>query len=254
MNDQADQHADLGPPPSTSNPKSDKATVLHIYNVETLYNHVVNSYIEWQTAVVEATIRTNCANSSKDALVQQERCVWKLTCLLFMADSHRSGLGTKRCSCAVCGFARALRSYLAHHWTTKEGDFALRGSAWNNSMVAASLRGPSADPDNRLRTSGLSLFLYRGSVQSALKKAIDKLDRNEEPLDVVPVISSYMTCVAKSHRGWREQNPIPEIDNKKAQGHGYERNLLIGISNEIRNTTGSSLGRIQLYGNPQAKQ
>ena len=108
----------------------DKQRVLHIYNVETLYSHLVNSYIEWQAAVVEAIVRTNSGDSQKDMFVQQERCVWKLTCLLYMADSYQAGQGQQRCQCPKCGFARALRNYFAHHWTRKRGDFALRGSSF----------------------------------------------------------------------------------------------------------------------------
>ena len=246
------QHADVGSTSSASNETSDKQAVLHIYNVETLYNHVVNSYVEWQTTVVEAIITTNSATSPKAAFVQQERCVWKLACLLYIADSYQTGQGTQRCRCRICGFARALRNYLTHRWTSNEGDFALRGSSWNNSIIPAN---PGAlNPDNRLRASGLSLFLYRGSVQQDLKKAIEQLGEEDDPIDVVPLINSYITCVATSHRHWREDNPIPKVGNKKPMDYGYDRNLLIDMANELRDRTALSLGRIQLYGNPQAKR
>lgn len=67
-----DHHGDIGLIHESD--RTDKQRVLHIYNVETLYNHVVNSYIEWQTAVIEAIIRTNCALSTKYMFLQQEHC------------------------------------------------------------------------------------------------------------------------------------------------------------------------------------
>ena len=92
------RHADAGVVRSANGEMGDKQRVLHTYNVETLYNHVVNSYIEWQTTVVEAIVRTNSGNSQKDMFVQQERCVWKLTCLLYMADSYQAGRGGRTVS------------------------------------------------------------------------------------------------------------------------------------------------------------
>ena len=244
-------HADVR---AVGNGTDDKQRVLHTYNVETLYNHVVNSYVEWQTAVVEAIIRANSGNSPKSMFVQQERCVWKLTCLLYMADSYRAGQGAQRCQCPKCGFARALRSYLAHHWTRKTGDFALRGSSWRTATVLVNRGDLHAEPDERV-ASGLSLFLYVHSVQPELKRAIEKLGWSEDPVDVVPIVDYYVMCVAESHRAWRQRNPVAKAGTAADadRGHDYDRDVLIDISNEIRERTEFPPGIIDLYGNARAR-
>ena len=70
-------------------------------------------------------------------------------------------------------------------------------------------------------------------------------------MDVVGAIDDYMKCVSKSCKEWRSRNPVPEPDD---EAHGYERNTLIGISNEVREKTKFALGHIDLYGNPKARR
>ncbi len=242
-----DHHGDIGLIHESDS--TDKQRVLHIYNMETLYNHVANSYVEWQTAVIEAIIRTNCALSTGHMFLQQEHCTWKLSCLLYVADSYRAGQETK-CPCSNCRFARELRNYLAHNWTRNKGDFALRGSEWPSGIVLANPGELDSIPDDRY-AHGLALYLYLDSTRKDLRDAALDLGCEDPRIDVVGVIDDYMKCVSKSCKEWRGCNPVPEPDDEV---HDYERNVLIGISNEIRDKTKFALGHIDLYGNQKARR
>ena len=44
--------------------EGDKNTVLHVYNVENLCAAVVEAYIQWRTALVEAAIRASLSGAT----------------------------------------------------------------------------------------------------------------------------------------------------------------------------------------------
>ena len=105
-------------------------------------------------------------------------------------------------------------------------------------------------PDDRY-AHGLALYLYLDSTRKDLRDAALDLGCEDPRIDVVGVIDDYMKCVSKSCKEWRGCNPVPEPDDEV---HDYERNVLIGISNEIRDKTKFALGHIDLYGNPKARR
>ena len=83
--------------------EDDKNTVLHIYNVETLYAAVVEGYIEWQTALVEAIIRASLSDATAMHFRGHADCIRKLANLLHVASSYRQGRRW-RCVCNYCRF------------------------------------------------------------------------------------------------------------------------------------------------------
>ena len=239
-------HGDVG---IVHGPGSEKQRLLRIYNLEILYNHVVNSYVEWQTTVIEAIIRTNSGHVPKHMFLQQERCTWKLSSLLYMAHAYRESQ-EKKCYCSVCMFAKALRNYLTHNWTRKEGQFVMRGSTWPAGAVIANPSDERVVPSQRW-SHGLALYAYLDSATEELRKAASDLGCNDPRTDVVAPIDEYMQCVSRSCKDWRESEPIPEMDDGE---HDYERNMFIEIIKDLRGTTSFPLGSIDLYGNPEGKK
>ena len=71
--------------------ENDKRRVLHLYHVEMLYAAVVEAFIEWQTAIVEAVIRASLSDATPPCLRAHERCTAKVANLLQLATSYREG-------------------------------------------------------------------------------------------------------------------------------------------------------------------
>ncbi len=91
----------------------DLQRVLHIYNVETLYAAVVEGYVEWRTALVEAVVRAELSGAVTLHPDGHELCVRRLANLLQMASSYREGREWS-CECHYCRFLAGVRNYLAH--------------------------------------------------------------------------------------------------------------------------------------------
>ena len=127
---------------ATMTDENDKRRVLHLYHVEMLYAAVVEAFIEWQTAIVEAVIRAALSDATPPCLRAHERCTAKLASLLQLATSYREGREW-RCECHHCNFMCGLRNYLTHHWTTgRQGTSRSRGLAGGGS--ASGRTGTSA--------------------------------------------------------------------------------------------------------------
>ena len=66
--------------------ENDKRRVLHLYHVEMLYAAVVEAFIEWQTAIVEAVIRASLSDATPPCLRAHERSTsaapprWRTSC------------------------------------------------------------------------------------------------------------------------------------------------------------------------------
>ena len=78
--------------------ENDKRRVLHLYHFEMLYAAVVETFIEWQTAIVEAVIRASLSGATPPCLRAHERCTSKMASLLQLATSYREGREW-RCEC-----------------------------------------------------------------------------------------------------------------------------------------------------------
>ncbi|MCY4120210.1 MAG: hypothetical protein OXG72_04740, partial [Acidobacteria bacterium] len=79
----------------------DKNTVLHVYTVENLYAAVVEAYIQWQTALVEAVLRASLSGVTAMHLRGHQLCIHRLASLLQVASAYRHGRKW-RCECDCC--------------------------------------------------------------------------------------------------------------------------------------------------------
>ena len=70
---------------------ADRETVLHIYTVETLYAAVVDGYIDWHKAIVEAVVRASLSDDQAVHFHGHERCVSALVTLLQFTNACREG-------------------------------------------------------------------------------------------------------------------------------------------------------------------
>ena len=98
--------------------------MLHVYDVEMLYAAVVDGYVDWQTAIVEAVLRASLSGDPTMYFRGHERCVSALASLLQFTNAYRRGRGWS-CECRYCRFIGGLRNYLAHEWAKDDGRFAI---------------------------------------------------------------------------------------------------------------------------------
>ena len=89
--------------------EGDKNRVVHIYNVENLYAAVVEAYIEWQTALVEAVIRASVSGATAMHFRGHEHCIRRLANLLQVASAYRQG---RKWRCE-CNYSQILSGKLA---------------------------------------------------------------------------------------------------------------------------------------------
>ena len=189
----------------------DLQRVLHIYNVETLYAAVVEGYVEWRTALVEAVVRAELSGAVTLHPDGHELCVRRLANLLQMASSYREGREWS-CECDYCRLLAGVRNYLAHHWARGHAAFAISASRSN---VAAT----GARPDNA--ADGGDLYSYAPHVDidlvsKRLKErrkfdaAARALGKGARRFNLAPAVEGCLRCLSASHAGWRSENPLPE--------------------------------------------
>ena len=229
--------------------EGDQKTVLHVYNVETLHGAVVEGYIEWQTALVEAVLRASVSGATTMHFRGHEHCIRKLANLLHVASSYRQGRQW-RCRCNYCVFMWGLRNYLAHHWTRSGAPFAISGGTWSSGSIWIQQNNAHAD-DNR----GY-LCTYAPKVTVAVAgKALKRREFNAAALalgdgaarcNLVPIVDGYMRCLSANCADWRAANPVPEPDDRK---HGYPRTELLERARQLRQASaGRELGSLGLVG------
>ena len=94
---------------------ADLQRVLHIHTAETLYAAVVEGYIEWRTALLEAVGPGRIDRRRPDAPRLGTTCAsagWPICGRL--ASSYREGREWS-CECHYCRLLAGVRNYLAHH-------------------------------------------------------------------------------------------------------------------------------------------
>ena len=98
------------------------------------YAAVVDGYIDWQTAIVDAVLRASVSGEKAMHFRGHERCLSALASLLQFTNAYRQGRDWS-CECRYCRFMGGLRNYLAHHWTRDDESFALSGGQWRTGSV-----------------------------------------------------------------------------------------------------------------------
>ena len=119
----------------------DREAVLHIYNVEMLYAAVVDGYVDWQTAIVEAVLRASLSGDTAEHLRGHERCVSALASLATGRERLSPGPETGPASAATVA------------------SWAGSGTTWRTSgrRTTSASRSPAdgggAAPSGRVRTT-----------------------------------------------------------------------------------------------------
>ena len=103
------------------------ARAAHLQRREPLYAAVVDAYIQWQVALVEAVIRAALSGATAMHFRGHEHCIRRLANLLLVASAYRQGRKWC-CECNCCLFVWGLRNYLAHHWTRDGAELVTRRS------------------------------------------------------------------------------------------------------------------------------
>ena len=185
----------------------DLQRVLHIYNVETLYAAVVEGYVEWRTALVEAVVRAELSGAVTLHPDGHELCVRRLANLLQLASSYREGR-----ECHYCRLLAGVRNYLAHHWGRGHAAFAI-SAGWPNAAAAAA-RQDNADDGNE--PYGYAPHVDVELVSKRLKErrrfdtAARVLGKGARRFNLAPAVEGCLRCLSASHAGWRFENPLPE--------------------------------------------
>ena len=230
--------------------EGDKNTVLHVYNVENLYAAVVEAYIQWQTALVEAVVRASLSGDTTMHLRGHQLCIRRLASLLQVASAYRHGRRW-RCECNYCLFMWGLRNYLAHHWGRDDAEFAISGGRWSSRSIWSRQHNAGFD-DNRgyLRTYAPQVRI--AAVRKTLKRrhrfdaAARALADGAPRCSLVPVVNGYMRCLSANCAEWRAANPVPKPDGR---GHGYPRTALLELAREMRQASAArALGSLGLMG------
>ena len=224
--------------------ENDKRRARHLYHFEMLYAAVVEGFIEWQTAIVEAVICAWLSDATPPCLRAHERCTAKLASLLQLATSYREGREW-RCECHHCNFMCGLRNYLTHHWTRDGRDFAISGARWRGISVWT-------DRNERGYAHTYAPCVTVALVGKALKKrskfttAARALGDGGPLVNLAPIVDGYMACRSANCASWRAQNPLPEPDGRR---HDYPRTHLLELARELRRASaGRGLGAIGLVG------
>ena len=224
--------------------ENDKRRVLHLYHVEMLYAAVVEAFIEWQTAIVEAVIRAALSDATPPCLREHERCTSKMASLLQLTNSYREGRQW-RCECHYRNSMCGLRNYLTHHWTRGGEDFAIAGARWRGISVWT-------DRNERGYTHTYAPCVTVALVGKALKKrskfttAARALGDGGPLVNLAPIVAGYMACLSANCTAWRAQNPVPDPDGRR---HDYPRTHLLEFARELhRASAGRGLGGIGLVG------
>ena len=222
----------------------DKGTVLHVYTVENLYAAVVEAYIQWQTALVEAVLRASLSGVTAMHLRGHQLCIRRLASLLQVASAYRHGRKW-RCECDCCLFMWGLRNYLAHHWARDDTEFAISGGRWSSGSIWTRQHNT-----RYLRTYAPQVRI--AAVRKTLKKrrrfdaAARALADGAPRCSLVPVVDGYMRCLSANCTDWRAANPVPEPDGHE---HGYPRNALLELAREMRQASAArGLGSLGLVG------
>ena len=215
---------------------ADREAVLHVYDVEMLYAAVVDGYVDWQTAIVEAVLRASLSGDPAIHLRGHERCVSALASLLQFTNAYRRGRGWS-CECRYCRFLGGLRNYLAHEWAKDDERFAIGGGQWRRGNVWT--RPHNAAPDaNRVPFRSYAPQVSVGVVSRALtlrRKKFDgaarRLGGGADRVSLVPVVDGYVACLSANCAAWRTGHPVPEPDGVE---HGYPRAALLERAAELR--------------------
>ena len=219
---------------------ADRETVLHIYTVESLYAAVVDGYIDWHKAIVEAVVRASLSEDKALHLHGHERCVSALAALLQFTHAYRQGRDWS-CECRYCRFLGGLRNYLAHCWT-RGGDFAFLAARLRTGSVWT--RPHNATPDaNRVSCRSYVPQVDVGLVTRALKKhrkfeeAARQLGEGALRVNLVPAVDGYVACLSANCAAWRAAHPLPEPDGLE---HGYLRTGLLERAAALRRASSGS--------------
>ena len=215
--------------------------VLHIYNVENLYAAVVEAYIQWQLALVEAVIRAALSGEPGVRLRGHERCIQRLATLLQLASSYREGREWT-CECNYCLFVCGLRNYLAHHWTRGHAEFAISGGRWTSGSIWTRQNNPDVD-DNRGYAHTYAPHVSIGVVSKVLKQrrkfdaAARTLGQGAVRFNLVPVVDGYMRCLSANCAAWRAENPVP------TPGAHFDCRGLVDLVEMVHHLRKASAGR-----------
>ena len=220
----------------------DRETVLHVYTVETLYAAVVDAYVDWHTAIVQAVVRASLSGDKAVHFRGHERCVSALAALLQFTNAYRQGRGWS-CECRFCLFMGGLRNYLAHHWATDDERFAVSGGTWRHGSVWT--RQHNATPDaNRVFFRSYAPRVSVGVVSRALTRrrkefdgAARRLGGGADRVSLAPAVDGYAACLSADCAAWRTSHPVPEPDGLE---HGYPRTALLERAAEMRRASAGS--------------
>ena len=228
----------------------DKNSVPHIYTVENLYAAVVEAYIQWRTALVEAVLRASLSAETTMHLRGHQLCIRRLASLLQVASAYRHGRQW-RCECHYCLFMWGLRNYLAHHWARDGAEFAISGGRWSSGSIWTRQHNAPFDHNRGyLRTYAPQVRI--AAVRKTLKKrrrfdaAARALADGAPRCRLVPVVDGYLRCLSANCAEWRAANPVPEPDGRE---HGYPRTELLKLAGELRQASSARpLGGLGLVG------
>ena len=230
--------------------EGDKSVVLHVYNVENLYAAVVEAYIQWQTALVEAVLRASLSGDTIMRLRGHQLCIRRLASLLQVASAYRHGRRW-RCECDCCLFMWGLRNYLAHHWGRDDAAFAISGGRWSSGSIWTRQYNARFD-DNRGYRRTYAPQVRIAAVRKTLKRrrrfdaAVRALADGGPTCSLVAVVDGYLRCLSANCAAWRAANPVPESDGRE---HGYPRTALLELAREMRQASAArALGSLGLVG------
>ena len=230
--------------------EGDKTTVLHVYTVEHLYAAVVEAYIQWRTALVEAVLRASLSGETAMHLRGHQLCIRRLASLLQVASAYRHGRKW-RCECHYCLFMWGLRNYCAHHWARDGAEFAISGDRWSSGSIWTRQHNARFDHNRGyLRTYAPQVDI--AAVRKTLKKrrrfdaAARALADGAQRCRLVPVVDGYLRCLSANCAAWRAANPVPEPDGRE---HGYPRTALLELARQMRQASSARpLGGLGLVG------
>ena len=188
--------------------------VLQVYDVENLHAAVVEAYIDWRKALVEAVIRAELSGAATTRLLGHELCVRRLASLLQLASSYREGREWT-CECNYCRFMNGIRNYLAHHWTRGGASFAISGGRWRRGSVWTERHDPDADDDRvDVHTYGphVDIDLVSRSLKERRKfdAAARALGKGARRFNLAPAVDGHLRCLSASYADWRKKNPLPK--------------------------------------------
>ena len=175
----------------------DLQRVLHIYTVETLYAAIVDGYVEWRSALIEAVVRAELSGAA--TMHPAGLCFRRLANLLQLANSYREGREWS-CECHYCRLLAGVRNYLPHHWGRGHAAFAI----WAGPAPAAATAtrqdngADGSDPRTYAPHVDIELVSKRLKERRKFDRAARVLGKGARRFNFAPAVEGCLRCLSAS--------------------------------------------------------